>query len=75
MLTFLCVLAVHHFDGVVKLALSIASKLDPTGIGLHYHKSGRQRDDLQGKESYMLRYDLSAQINYFRTNNLLKFDE
>jgi len=23
---------------------------------LHYHKSGRQRDDLQGKESYMLRF-------------------
>ena len=47
-------IAVRHFDGIIDLALYVASKQDPNRIALHYYKSGEPRDDVQGKEAFIL---------------------
>ena len=53
--TLSCFVSVRHFEGIVELALCVASKTDPHGVGLHYYKSGMPRDDIRGKEIYLLR--------------------
>ncbi|XP_067928624.1 nuclear pore complex protein Nup155-like [Watersipora subatra] len=49
--------AARHYDGILDICLTTASKRDPQNIALYYYKNGQSVDDLSGSTMFTTRMD------------------
>ena len=45
----------RHYEGILDICLTTASKRDPQNIALYYYKNGQPADDLNGAAMYAAR--------------------